>query len=304
VSEAYSGPEPVTAPGIHDMPRGSAAGQPSPKMMRRFGEAFVNRILASVLYALAGIQVFGVNPFGFLRAWADDLAQRADDAYNNAAAAQDTADTALQLLGVSDMDDSDSFARADDDNLGTDWFQRYESGVGKLGVKNESAHWYENGGAPRWCHAIRNTALSGDDGLVRIVVDGEIAFVSTAPDLRLIGRSNAALDTYVIARIHRTSIDIGYAIADAYTQLASTSYSVAEGLWEFKFGVGGDSYAFALLHNGDVKLTANDTLMASQVGALYRLPGFGHEAGNGVNPFGIFEQKRGPDVQAWATKAA
>lgn len=305
MSDAYAGTEPVTAPGIHDMPRPSAAGQLTNQQMKRFGAAFVNRILATVLYALAGIRVLGVNPLGFLRAWADDLAQRANDAYANAAAAQSTADTALQLIGVAGAELVDSFERDDANDLGSGWDQDYGGGSGYLGIRGGSAHWFEVGGGTRLCNNVFKSPLSEDNGKVSFVVASNLAFVTTPPNIGLIARCNDDLDTYLLARINRTSIEIGYVIGGSYTQLEQRSYGTThKGLWEFEFGVGGDPDAFRLLHNGDERLTAVDSGSASARGSSYRRAGFVTRAGQGFNIFFILEQQRPPDIRAWAASAA
>jgi len=94
---ATSGIEPVTAEGIHEGGADYTLKAPfSPNQLRGIADSLLFRIGAWILYALAGIEVLGTNPFGFLRTWADDLNDRANDAYANAQTAQDTADAAQE----------------------------------------------------------------------------------------------------------------------------------------------------------------------------------------------------------------
>ncbi|MGB3484030.1 MAG: hypothetical protein WBB07_17665 [Mycobacterium sp.] len=88
-----SGNEPVTAPGIHDKPPSKPPTLDS-RWVKGVANAGMFRIGATILYWIAGVEVLGGNPFGFLRGWADDLADRANDAYNGAINAQISADDA------------------------------------------------------------------------------------------------------------------------------------------------------------------------------------------------------------------
>lgn len=90
-----SGNEPVTAPGIHEGGTDYTLKAPfTQNQVRGIADSFMYRIGATILYWLAGIEVLGGNPFGFLRTWADDLQNRANEAYNNAQTAQFTAEAA------------------------------------------------------------------------------------------------------------------------------------------------------------------------------------------------------------------
>lgn len=53
----------------------------TPKQIGAIGEVILNLVLANIALAIAGVNIFGIKPFDFMRQWADDLQKRAQDAY-------------------------------------------------------------------------------------------------------------------------------------------------------------------------------------------------------------------------------
>lgn len=312
----YSGSEPVTAPGIHDFPVGSSNGQPTPEQMKRFGGGFVNGIVATVLYGLSGISIFGINPLdplgiGYLRAWGDEFSQRANDAFNNAATAQGSANTAntgvATLAARLDAGDSggsfitDTFDRTGSD-MGSDYFQRYIGpGAGGWGTNGNSVHWSQNGAVELYAFARHNSTLLTDYQSGRLVHSAMLGASNVQPRNYILLRCNSALDTYVSASWSVDSCEIGVTVSDTYTRLGTAvAVTVSDGdRWELQVGTAADGYQFLLYQNDSLVCDRTDSGHISQMGASYRHPGFGDLAG--VQFFGFFFSQIAPaDIQSVA----
>lgn len=231
------------------------------------------------------------NLFGLLKDKADN--------------AQTTADSAMQLLAAENADLVDDFERANATSLGSNWTQNYESGNGSLGVKDGYAFWYESGGGTRICRAVYNTPLDADNCSVRMTVaEKAIADVSSPPFLELIARSDSTAENCVVARINRTSVEIGYIISGTYTQMSSASLGQKglNVLWEFVVGVDGDPDKFELRWSNYVVVSATDSGSVSPRGSGQRHAGFAMRAGNGLTPVFVFAQKRPPNISAWVAE--
>lgn len=304
-----SGNEPVTAPGIHDTDWVAAAAAPrTQEQMRSTGEAFVKIILAQVLYAIAGINVLGVSlldPFGLLRAFADELVQQANDAYNNAGTAQNSANTAN--AGVADiyalldaggvpggLAINDTFNRVGS-TMGVDYFQKYQGpGAGGWRTDGESVVWDQNGATELAGLACHNTVLTTDYQVARLVHGVPTAASNVAPRNYILLRCDAGIDNYWIAQWSNSSCEIGVVVANTYTRLgaAESAGPVDGAIWEFRVGVdagsGVEDYRAQLFYNGGSTplVDRTDTGMISQIGASYRQAGFGMLAG--IQFFGFF----------------
>lgn len=53
----------------------------TPRQIGAIGTVILNLVLRQICLAIAGIEIFGIKPFDFLRGWADELQKRAQDAY-------------------------------------------------------------------------------------------------------------------------------------------------------------------------------------------------------------------------------
>jgi hypothetical protein len=215
--------------------------------------------------------------------------------------AQDTADSALTQLS-SGADIFDNFDRSDATDLGADYTQNYGSGSGTLGIYRNDAAWRTSGSNVRQGDAIHNTALSNDNCVVKVITSNSIDNVNTDPYYHIIGRSDAAGDNYVVAYVHRTSLEIGYVASGTYTQWDTVSISVNKGTWELHCGSGGDPYDFEIFLDGNSKLFYNDGAHDSSLGALYRHPGFGMDAGRKL--FGTYSQYGPPRIIVFAASNA
>lgn len=310
-----SGNEPVTAPGIHDTDWVAQAAAPrTQEQMRATGEAMVKIIMAQVLYAISGINILGVSlldPFGLLRAFADELVQQANDAYDNAFNAQGSANTAnagvtdiYARLDAGDVSGDylfDTFDRTGSD-MGPNYFQRYVGpGAGGWGTNGSSVHWSQNGATELTGLAIHDTALTTNYQSARIVHGLPTDASNVKPRLYIILRSNATLDTYVIASVANNTCEIGYVISDTYTRIgAAEAVNFADGdSLEFRAGTAADDYQFLLYRNGALVCDRTDAAMASQMGASYLQAGFGQLAG--IQFFGFFFSQIAPaDIHSFA----
>jgi hypothetical protein len=307
-------PEPITAPGIHDRPSQPAGAPYSQAQLRGIGQAMRWRFLADVLYAVAGIEIFGINPFGFLSAWADDLSARADAAYNIAIGAQSAANYAngqLTLNMTSDVTGgvsiSAGFTGAAANNLGAGWNRvSVGSGGGNFGPNGSGqAVWKRSGGLPR-AHYDRNTTALATD------IQGIRMLVSTRPQSgggstswsalngnsynTLLGRMNAAQDCAVFARIGRSAVGIGAIVSGSETILGGTALTVADGdVWTLLLGTDASDREFLLKQNGVVRLAVTDSGAVSQMGGAYRYAGLASEASAN-----LFTQWDTGAVDAWS----
>jgi hypothetical protein len=186
----YSGIEPVTAEGIHEGGTDYTLKAPfTNNQMRGIADSFMYRIGATILYWLAGIEVLGGNPFGFLRTWADDLQNRANDAYTNAQTAQFTAEAA-QDTGTHATNEvstlkarveagsgdyfTDPFDYANSDLLPGLQYAPYTigSGAGTYGPNgNGELQWKISGFGTRYLLYVRSTFMvtSGQFGMSMVI---------------------------------------------------------------------------------------------------------------------------------------
>jgi len=305
-----SSPEPITAPGIHDMPPASVTSPLTQQQWKSFGDATVKILIAQVLYAISGINVLGVSlldPFGLLRAWADDLVQQANDAYNGAANAQASANYAnMQLLiqlGTDLASDvpggvalTEQFNGAAASDFGAN-FVRVSAGAG-AGVygPNGSGHavWTKSGGQVRDHHDRHVTPLTTRYQLV-------VALMSAPPQPpfgggqaynMLRGRVNAAQDTYVYAAIFDNMVQIGCVVSGTGTLFNQVALTPATGdVWAFYLGTDDDDREFVLKRNDIVIWSGVDSGAVSQVDDTDYLyvghTAHAHDRGAGIPPFVI-----------------
>ena len=220
-------PEPITAPGIHDLtPYAQASAPKTQEQMKGIGQAMRFRFGADVLYALAGIEILGVHifdPFGLITAWADDLSDRANDAISAAQGAQDSANYANAILGsaltsniVGGVSVSDLFNRAAATDLGPNWSRISGGDFGGSGAWGTNGigivKWTKSGGLDRIHYDRHVTELSGDYQVVQCLMSKlpEIPVLLDSPPWNeLRGRVNAAQTSYVYARVYATALKVG-----------------------------------------------------------------------------------------------
>jgi hypothetical protein len=318
-----SGIEPVTAPGIHDETVTPAAAPFTPQQFFGIGQALLNGVGAFVLYALAGVQVFGVAPFGFLRSWADDLAQRANDAYSGAVVAQSSADTANTGIAILNARINgliiggavlyDTFDR-DVADIASDpaYDVTYINGPGSMGLSSSSsgiAFWNPVGFSDAFFLA-RDTTTPMTTNTVRVstvVSDFTYGSSGNQATIRIAGRMSADKLNYVVAIVQINWAEIGYVVGGTYTRLgAQEAVTVSSGdLWDLEIGEhGGDEWQFTLKQNNAVRVIRNDLGHASMKdttpGTTYKWVGFAGDCAVGLGPFFTTYQIGMPNFQVLA----
>lgn len=308
-------PEPITAPGVHDRPPEAAVPPFTPQQFFGIGQALLNGVGAFVLYALAGVQVFGVAPFGFLRGWADDLAQRADDAYSGAANAQTGANVAnieiaiikagLAADGIGGTALSDRFDGAAAGSLDpAHWSQTYTGpGIGNLGLDGSgNAMWFPDGGGPRASINFFLTPLDTDNEAVAVLLGSVPAATNaTWPEIHLLLRMDGAGNA-VAARLYSGSVQIGYLASNSFTALGSPVGVAMAGQqsYQFKARTVGATHTFSILQdNIEVASVTSPTSGPTLYGASYRTPGWIAYAGT-FNNFFVFTQAAPPVVRVFS----
>lgn len=266
--EGYSGIEPVTAEGIHEGgPDYSLKAPFTQKQLRAIADSLLYRIGAWILYALAGIEVLGQNPFGFLRGWADDLNNRANDAYANASNASSAAANAASAnqstaarVGILDIPGgvsiTDGFAQAAGPLPNPPYTAHFAYGGSGQYVTNGDGLlvWSASGTSDRANIYSHDTLLGTDNGFVTAVFEKR-------PD---VGAQNNLIGRWGSTGHIRLSVEQGFAGIQRVTSTTiDTIVSVAIDLnkdvdvWEFWFGTQLDPTALWVVRNG-TRLTALD----------------------------------------------
>ena len=286
-------PPPLSAPGIHDLPREQVRGPKTQKQMRGIGQAMRYRFLADVLYAVAGIEVFGISPFAGLSAWADDLVERANEAYLGALGAQESANFANAILGSAlqtnvsgGVEISESFNGQPAPDFGTNWERISEgSGAGTYGPNGTGkAAWTRSGGLSRTHFDRHVTETNGDYQAVQFLMStlpqGTIG-LDAPPFCYLRGRVSADQQSYVYARIGRTTLQVGCYRDGSHTLIAFVSVDVKPGqVWRLQCGTDNGATAkpreFVVYRNNVEVWRGDDS--GSYYGEDYRGVGMAAEA--------------------------
>lgn len=316
-------PEPITAPGIHDTTASDAVAAPRTQaQMRSTGDALLNGVGAFVLYALAGVNVFGVAPFGFLRAWADDLAQRANDAYTNAGVAQGSANTANTGLAILTARVNgiiaggatlwDTFDR-DVTDIATDpaYDVEYFTGPGTMNLSTADS------GVARWAAVgfsdaafiARDVTMPMTTNVVRVstvISDFIPGSAGNQAHIKLMARMSADRQNYVVGTVEDGLAEIGYVKAGVYTRMGGqVSVTTDTGdLWDLEVGSHSDEWQFRLLQNNAERVNRNDlghvSLKDTVPGTTYKWVAFGGDCAIGAGPFFTTYQIGMPDFQVLA----
>ena len=311
-------PPPLTAPGIHDMPREMVRPPKTQKQLKGAAQAANNLLLANVLYAVSGIRVLGLSPFIGLRSWADELVQRANDAYYGALDAQASANYAngrLTILAGINLAAgvpggvvvSSDFSGASASSLGS-VFSRVSvgSGGGGFGPNGQGhATWKKSGGLPRANYDRNELHLATDYQASQIVVSKRPEVGGNNPNWDAPGgtpynlmllRANEAQDSAVYARVGRQRVHVGYIVGGSWTNLRSELSTTADGdNWTFLVGTDEEDRRFILKRNGVPVIDVVDDDAGSQLGEDYRFAGIGAECAAG-----FFVQVAPGEIDAWA----
>ena len=286
-------PEPITAPGIHDLtPYTQLSAPKTQKQMKAVGTAMRYRFGADVLYALAGIEILGVHifdPFGLLTSWADDLSDRANDAMSTALGAQDSANYANALLGsaltsnvVDGVAVKDLFNGAAATDLGANWTRVSGGDWGGSGAWGPSGAgllvWTKSGGLTRIHYDRYNTELSGDYQVVQFLlstIPETPVLLDGPPSNTLRARINASQNSYVYVEVRDTVVEIGcYNAGTKYVWDTLTGQTNKPGqVWKLQCGTDDgtgspDPLEFVVYRN-DVEIWRGDDGGHSLYGASY-----------------------------------
>lgn len=275
-------PEPITTPGIHDQPSEPVAVPFTPQQFAGIGQSLLNGVGAFVLYALSGVQVFGIAPFGFLRSWADNLAQTANDAYHGAQNAQASANYAnSQLLGMfsdnlaSDVSGGVALTERFDGDPANDLGPHFDrvsfgSGGGFYGLDGSGlAIWKPSGGVGRGHHDRHVTPLTTRYQVVMALLSQPPVppFGGGQAVNELRGRVNAAQDAFVFLALTESGFRVGCQVSGSDTIFADVfPVPVATGdLWALYLGTDDSDYEFIVKRNGSEVYRYTDTGAISQV---------------------------------------
>lgn len=251
------------------------------------GKPFVAALISALLQdAFEGI----TDPLGTVGEAFTSWASNFNGKWRDILAAKDAADYANAQLAVSTRPIVDLFDAAAG-NLSADWDVNYLEPLAGGQVKQDgkgNCWWNGFGFAPRTAQCRFNAVDTTTDVQVVTVV---MPLAVQAPPLlgqkshlRLLGRVNSALDTYVYAQITDDEVELGYSVSGSETVWASTSTATQDGdVWDWLVGTGANNYYFRLRRNGIVVLDYDDTANSSQKGSGYRSVGFEmHAASRGV----------------------
>jgi hypothetical protein len=277
---------PITAPGIHDLPQEPVKPPFTQAQLKAIGQSMRWRFLADVLYAVAGIGVFGPNVQTALKTWADELSRRADDAYRSA----NYANVQISLLTsgslASDVPGgvsvSDQFNGDEANNFGGHWSRWSDGpGGGNYGPNGDGLAVWKKFGGLRRRHVDRyDTELATDYQMV-------VAIMATPPRHRvsetdartyLCARMDASGETFVFAAIGDGVVEVGVCTSTTFTVWdSSDDVTVHSGdQWIFTVGTDVDDRQVVLRQNGIVRLDYIDD--AHPFGADYRGVGVGAQA--------------------------
>ena len=224
------GPEPITAPGIHDLPANAGTKSSNAQLQAQLKSrttAIRYHLMADVLYAVAGsvsgIPVLGPAVGHALSAWADTLEAQAIDAMNSANNAQSSANYAnlqLSLLMSGTLASSVpggvsvdyQFDGGSANDLGSDW-SRNSSGPG-------GGHYGPNGsGKTTTLYAalaeldadhrdVDQLVATGRDVLADVVgPDGQLTVTTVHQHRQLDGPGPADVPQRIEGRAHRTAVE-------------------------------------------------------------------------------------------------
>ena len=295
-------------------PPSDAPTEPLSKaQIKAIGAAMRYSILADVLLALSGIQVFGVSVFSGLSVWAQELQDKAQDAYNSAFNAQGSANYANAqlaiLTGIGDASLVPGGVRLSGisngpsaSSLGSNWTRTTAGpGAGSFGPNGSgAAAWDRSGGLAFSLFDYYNTPLATNYQAASLVLNT----VPQHPDifggqaynfLRL--RSNTSNDTFVYCRIGYNSLRIGCYVSGTETVFDSISITPRAGdVWLLIVGTDNDDYEILVKQNGVTVWQDIDTGPVSQKGGSYLYAGMAETCSGRL----IFTQTIPGEVTSWA----
>lgn len=311
------GPEPITAPGIHDLPdTPSATNAQLQALVKSRATAIRYHLLADVLFAVSGsvsgIPLIGPAVSNALSAWATDLEQRAQDAMDSAVGAQETANYANIQLSIltsgslaSDVPGGVSinaqFNGDEDTDLGSGWL-RVSDGVGggNYGPNGSGQAVWKKFGGLRRRHIFRNdTPLATDYQIIVCVMSTPVQATSLGSDAYsyLIARSNSAATTFIWVAIGNDAVSVGKTVGGSWSSpWFATSVTTRPGdQWMFIVGTDVDDRQLLLKQNGVTRIDWTDT-SSSAMGSDYLYVGVGAQAADRNL---ILDQTKPGELDVW-----
>ena len=218
--------------------------------------AAIDEFGAMICRALAGIDILGLHPFGFMSAWADNLDAAAQQALGTAQTAQATANTAVNAVNNQQQQQSSGgasisvspFPPGYSGNLGPGWTTGGTAG---------SAQWMTGKYGAGLSAQPSKVAVAGTQFALNTTVMQTDSH--TASGVIGYGDPNSIAGTALIVRAAAdmsSFIYVNTAVSSAY--LGAGSYNSSTGAWSF--GVWASITSNFLLYGGD-------TLTLSVVGA-------------------------------------
>lgn len=201
---------------------------------------------------------------------------------------------------------SDEFDGASANDPGVYWTVVSDgSGAGFYGLNGIGRVVWKTSGALSRRHVnVYDVPLATDTQLVSCVIGAVPALpasvASNPPWTYLIGRSNAAGDTFTWARFNDFKLQLGYTVSGVYTQFSGAE--VTRSGWsggaelEFYLGTDADDRELIVRANGLTVLTHTDSGDLSTMGASNRYVGVVASAVG----FSSFTQMTPPSLSAWA----
>lgn len=294
-----AGSEPLSAPGIHDLPASPATRSTNAALQAQVKSrttAIRYHLMADVLYAVAGsvsgIPVLGPAVGHALSAWADTLEAQAIDAMNSANNAQSSANYAnlqLSLLMSGTLASSVpggvsvdyQFDGGSANDLGSDWSRDSGGpGGGHYGPNGSGRGvWKKFGGLWRRHIDRYNTPLATDYQVVVCIMSTPVQSPSLGGDAHnyLCARMNSSGDTFVWADIGNDTVAVGRVDSGSWSTWDSTSITANPGdQWQFLVGTTADDRQVIIKQNGVARIVYTDTTHA--FGSGYRYVGLGAQA--------------------------
>ena len=305
--------------GVKFPPNGNALTAPFTKaQIKAIGAATRYQLLADVLLALSGIEIFGVAVFSGLSAWAQELQQKAQDAYDSAFNAQGSANYAnaqlILLFGDGLASDSGGtavsalFNGAAATTLSGFTRTGVGPGAGSFGPSGSgAAKWYRSGGNARMLVDRYNTPLTTDYQSVQLI----LATRPQTPNILgaeaynwLFARSNSAADTFVYARIGYNKLKVGCYVSGTDTTMptaGSTPQSISltanpGDVFQLIVGTDNDDYEIIVKRNDIIVWQDIDNTNVTSMGGSYLYVGLAEACHDRA----IFTQTIPGEVTGWS----
>lgn len=177
------------------------------------------------------------------------------------------------IVGATYVDEADRTTTAD---WGINW---QLTGTGSVHCDGNNFAWIDSGSAPRYVLGRYTAGASLTDyQLVQMVMASkmESPVFGSSPNCGngLLGRMNAAMDTFVYARIYYNRVELGCYVGGVQQVFATNNVTPVTGArWGLQLGTGDGDRLFQVTMNGSIVCSYNDTAAVSAMGTNYRYGG-------------------------------